>query len=155
MHFKGFVCLRMHKLHAECQIPSDAHDWCYIVFALNVPKLIPKYWTTKTLSQFLGWSIRSLAQYITCLLHTFACLPFFLCRWVSKFLKIGTFIFWLLRFCCSLMDRDKESLSWLFGLGWKSYSSFPYWPTNTTISHVLNISCIFFHLHNLIMQYEI
>ena len=27
VHFKGFVCLRMRKLHAECQIPADAHDW--------------------------------------------------------------------------------------------------------------------------------
>ena len=64
VHFKDFVCLRMHKLHAECQIPADAHDWCQIVFQLNDPKFIPKYWTTKTLSQFLGWSVRTLAQYI-------------------------------------------------------------------------------------------
>ena len=63
MHFKGFVCLRMRKLHAECQIPADAHDWCQFVFSFNVPKFIPKYWTTKTLLQFLGWSVRTLAQY--------------------------------------------------------------------------------------------
>ena len=63
MHFKGFVCLCMRKLHAECQIPADAHNWCQIVFSLNVPKVIPKYWTTKTLSQFLGWLVRTLAQY--------------------------------------------------------------------------------------------
>ena len=43
VHFKGFVCLRMRKLHAECQIPADSHDWCQIVFSLNVPKFIPKY----------------------------------------------------------------------------------------------------------------
>ena len=63
VHFKGFVCLCMRKLHAKCQIPADAHNWCQIVFSLNVPKFIPKYWTTKTLSQFLGWSVRTLAQY--------------------------------------------------------------------------------------------
>ena len=63
VRFKGFVCLRMRKLHAEGQIPADAHDWCQIVFSLNVPKFIPKYWTTKKLSQFLGWSVRTLAQY--------------------------------------------------------------------------------------------
>ena len=70
--FKGFLCLRMRKLNAECQIPADAHDWCQIVFSLNVPKFIQKYWTTKTLSQFFGWSVRTLAQYIT---YTYLLLP--------------------------------------------------------------------------------
>ena len=32
VHFKGFVCLRMRKLHTECQIPADMHDWCQICF---------------------------------------------------------------------------------------------------------------------------
>ena len=63
VHFKGFVCFRMRKLHAEFQIPADAHVWCQTVFSSNVPKLILKYWTTKTVSQFLGWSVRTLAQY--------------------------------------------------------------------------------------------
>ena len=26
MHFKGFMCIRMRKLHAEWQIPADTHD---------------------------------------------------------------------------------------------------------------------------------
>ena len=26
VHFKGFMCISMCKLHAECQIPADAHD---------------------------------------------------------------------------------------------------------------------------------
>ena len=25
MHFKGFMCIRMHKLHEEFQVPADAH----------------------------------------------------------------------------------------------------------------------------------
>ena len=45
VHFKGFMCIRMRKLHAECQMPADAHDWCH-----------PKYWTTKQLSHFF-WMI--------------------------------------------------------------------------------------------------
>ena len=65
VHFKGFTCIRMRKLHAERQIPADAHDWCQIVFSFNVRKFIPKYWTTKQLSQFFGWSVRTLAQYIS------------------------------------------------------------------------------------------
>ena len=32
MHFKGFMSIHMRKLHAECQIPADVHDWCQIVF---------------------------------------------------------------------------------------------------------------------------
>ena len=63
VHFKDFMCIRMRKLHAECQIPADAHDWCQIVFSFNVPIFIPKYWTTKQLSQFFGWSVRTLALY--------------------------------------------------------------------------------------------
>ena len=66
VHFKGYINIRMRKLHAECQIPADEHDWCQIVFSLAVPKFVPKYWTTKTLSQFLGWSVRTLAQYSCC-----------------------------------------------------------------------------------------
>ena len=38
VHFKGLMCIRMHKLHAECQIPADAHNWCQIVFSFNIPK---------------------------------------------------------------------------------------------------------------------
>ena len=64
MHFKCFMWICMRKLHAEYQIATDAHDWCQIVFSCNVPKFIPKYWTTKTLSQFFGWSVRTFAQYI-------------------------------------------------------------------------------------------
>ena len=26
MHFKGFMCIRMRKLHEEHQVPADAHD---------------------------------------------------------------------------------------------------------------------------------
>ena len=26
VYFKGFMCIRMHKRHAECQVPADAHD---------------------------------------------------------------------------------------------------------------------------------
>ena len=59
VHFKGFMCVRMRKLHAKRQIPADAHDGCEIVFWLNIPKFCPKYWTTKTLSQFLWWSVRT------------------------------------------------------------------------------------------------
>ena len=64
VHFKGFMCICMRKLHAQCQIPADAQDLCETVFLFNVPKFIPKYWTTKQLSQFFGWSVRTLAQYI-------------------------------------------------------------------------------------------
>ena len=64
VHFKGFMYIRMRKLHAERQIPADAHDWCQIVFSFNVPKFIAKCWTTNQLSQFFGWSVRTLAQYI-------------------------------------------------------------------------------------------
>ena len=29
VHFKGFVCIRMRKMHAERQIPDDAQiKWC-------------------------------------------------------------------------------------------------------------------------------
>ena len=54
MHFKDFMCVRMRKLHTECQIPADAHGWCQIVFSFNAPNFIPKYWTTKSLSKCLG-----------------------------------------------------------------------------------------------------
>ena len=56
VHFKGFMGILMRILQAECQIPAEAHDWCQIVFSFNVPKFIPKYWTTKQLSQFF-WMI--------------------------------------------------------------------------------------------------
>ena len=48
VYFKGFMC----KLHAECQVPADVRDQCQIVFlyVYNVSKVVPKYWTTKTLS---------------------------------------------------------------------------------------------------------
>ena len=64
VHFKCFMCIHMRKLHAECQIPADEQGWCQIVFSFDVPKFIPKYSMTKTWSQFLGWSVRTLAQYI-------------------------------------------------------------------------------------------
>ena len=47
VHLNGFMCICMRKLHAESQIQTDAHCWCQIVFSLNVPKFIPKYWTKK------------------------------------------------------------------------------------------------------------
>ena len=65
VHFKGFICIRMRKLHEERQIPADAHEWCQIVFSFNVPKVVSKYLTTKQLSQICRWSVRTLAQY-TC-----------------------------------------------------------------------------------------
>ena len=34
MHFNGFMCIRMHKLHAECQIQVDACDWSQTVSSL-------------------------------------------------------------------------------------------------------------------------
>ena len=27
VHFNNFMCIRMRKLHAECQIQADACDW--------------------------------------------------------------------------------------------------------------------------------
>ena len=66
VHFKGFMCIRMRKLHEKCQVPADAHNWCQIVFTFNVPKSVSKYLTTKQLLQILGWSVRTLAQY-TCI----------------------------------------------------------------------------------------
>ena len=35
--------LKVRKLHAECQIPAAAREWCQIVFLYNIPKVIPKY----------------------------------------------------------------------------------------------------------------
>ena len=52
VHFKGFMCKHMRKRHAECQISADAHDWCQSVLSFNVPKFIPKYWTTKNITIF-------------------------------------------------------------------------------------------------------
>ena len=63
MHFKGFMCIRMRKLHQECEVPADAHVWCQIAFSLRVPKCVSKYLTTKQLSQMFRWSVRTLAQY--------------------------------------------------------------------------------------------
>ena len=28
VQFNGFMCIRMLKLHAECQISTGAQDWC-------------------------------------------------------------------------------------------------------------------------------
>ena len=64
MHFKGFMWIRMRKLHEEHQVPADAHDWCQTVFPFNIPKFISKYLTTKQLSRFFWWLVRTLAQYI-------------------------------------------------------------------------------------------
>ena len=66
VHFKCFVCT-----HAQpaCRMPDSR--WWQIVFSLNDPKYIPKYSTTKTLSQFLGWSVRTLAQYISMHMQNF------------------------------------------------------------------------------------
>ena len=54
MHFKGFVCLRMPKLHAECQFPADAHDLCETVFSLNVPKNHSKILNDKNIIAVFG-----------------------------------------------------------------------------------------------------
>ena len=42
VHFKGFMCIHMRKLHAECQIPADAYDRCEIVLSFNYPKFSAK-----------------------------------------------------------------------------------------------------------------
>ena len=52
MHFKGFVCLRMRKLHAEWQIPADAHDWCQTVFSLS--KILSKILNDKNIIAIFG-----------------------------------------------------------------------------------------------------
>ena len=62
-HFKGFICIRMRKLHEVNHVSVDAHDWCLTVFSFNSPKFVSKYLTTKV-SRFFGWSVRALAQYI-------------------------------------------------------------------------------------------
>ena len=33
VYFNGFMCIRMRKLQAECQIPADARDGWQIVFS--------------------------------------------------------------------------------------------------------------------------
>ena len=65
VQFNRFMCIRMHKQHAECQIPGDAHDWCQTVFSFKLPKFIPKHWTTKQLSHFkLTWAESSQGELI-------------------------------------------------------------------------------------------
>ena len=106
VHLKGFICIHMRKLHVECQIPADEHDWCQIVLSLIVPKFVPKYWTTKKLSQFLGWSVRTLAQYTyTYYIQNFKTLASF-CSWSVRFeshlvgnLKTGFLVTWHISFC--------------------------------------------------------
>ena len=51
--FKGFMCIRMRKLYAECQIPADAYDWCQIVFSFNVPKFVANIERQKSYGIFL------------------------------------------------------------------------------------------------------
>ena len=39
MHFKGFMCIRMRKLHYEHQVPAGAQDGCQTVFSFNESKI--------------------------------------------------------------------------------------------------------------------
>ena len=65
VHFNGFMCIRIRKLHAEYQNQADACDWSLIVLSFSVPNVIRKKSATKKLSQLFGWSVRTLAQYST------------------------------------------------------------------------------------------
>ena len=64
VHLKGFMCIRMRKLHEERQVPADTYVWCQTAFSLNVPKFFSKYLMTEQLSQIFGWLVRTLTQYI-------------------------------------------------------------------------------------------
>ena len=43
MHFNDFMCIRMHKLHKEHQVPADELNWSQTVFSFNIPKFVSKY----------------------------------------------------------------------------------------------------------------
>ena len=51
MHFKGFMCIRMHILHKEHQVPADEQDWCQTV---SYSKIRFEIFNNKTIIMIFG-----------------------------------------------------------------------------------------------------